>query len=148
MNNEKRELPRTRTRHLGFIVDLEHKRLSITDKHRRKITALFNLFIIKARKRGGIPIRSIQKLLGLQIWISTVFRVARQFLTSTCDILRIAQNSSHFCPRKHQELTKRAVFDISFWRRFVNSDPELSFTYFLSRLPVNNSVLSIDASST
>ena len=114
LNDQKRELPRSKTRHLGFVIDLQNKRLSITGKHKRRVIAFFDNFILVVRKQGGIPIRSIQKLLGLQIWISTVFRVARQFLTSTCDIIRVAKRSSRFYPRKHKRLAKRAIFDISF----------------------------------
>ena len=64
MNNEKRELPRTRTRHLGFIVDLELKRLSITDKHKRKITALFNLFLIKQGSGVAFPSEAYRSYWG------------------------------------------------------------------------------------
>ena len=37
LNHEKRELPRSTTRHLGFIIDLKHKMVTITMKHRRKV---------------------------------------------------------------------------------------------------------------
>ena len=103
-----------KTRHLGFVVDLLNKRLSITEKHKRRVIAFFDNFLGAVRKRTRILVRTIQRLLGLQIWISTVFRVARQFLTSTCDIIRIAGNSSYFHPRRHKKLTKRVIFDISF----------------------------------
>ena len=147
LNDQKRELPRVKTRHLGFVVDLQNKRLSITEKHKRKVLAFFSTFLVAIRKKGGIPLRSVQRLLGLQIWISTVFRVARQFLTSTCDIMRVAGGLTHFYPRKHKSLAKRVMFDISFWRRFVVGDPESSFSYFLGHLPVNNIILSSDAST-
>ena len=114
LNDQKREQPRVKTRHLGFVVDLLNKRLSITDKHKRRVVAFFDNFLLVVRKRTGIPVRSIQRLLGLQIWISTVFRVARQFLASTCDIIRVARKSSFFHPRKHKALTKRVMFDITF----------------------------------
>ena len=148
LNDQKRELPRVKTRHLGFVVDLQHKRLSITETHKRRVLAFFSTFLVAIRKNGGIPLKSIQRLLGLQIWISTVFRVARQFMTSTCDIIRVTGRHSHFYPRNHKVLTKRVVFDISFWRRFVVGDPESSFSYFLGHLPVNKIILSSDASTT
>ena len=37
LNTDKRESPRTRSRHLGFDVDLKHKIVAITRKHKRKI---------------------------------------------------------------------------------------------------------------
>ena len=51
-----------------------------------------------ARKNQRIAIKSIKKMLGLQIWISTVFREARQFLMSSCDSLRISLRGTHFYP--------------------------------------------------
>ena len=102
LNNDKRELPASATRHLGFLVDLRRKTVLITVKHRRKITVYFNNFLVAARKKERLSIRGIQKMLGLQIWISTIFRVARQFLTSICDILKIAVGHQFFYPRKHQ----------------------------------------------
>ena len=98
-----------------------------------------------ARKKQRISVESIQKMLGLQIWISTVFRVARQFLTSVCDILRITSGCCYFFPRKHQALVARAVQDLTFWRRFVSGTAAASFDYLLSRLPVNDNRLSSDA---
>ena len=87
-------------------------------------------------------------MLGLQIWISTVFRVVRQFLTSVCDILRISRKRSFFYPRRHPQLGARAVQDLKFWRRFVRKAPEASFDYLLNRLPVNKGYMSCDASTT
>ena len=37
LNNKKREPPRSSTHHLGFQIDLQHKMVSITMKHRVKI---------------------------------------------------------------------------------------------------------------
>ena len=67
LNDQKRELPRVKTRHLGFVIDLLNKRLSITEKHKRRVVAFFDNFLSVVRKRTGIPVRSIQRLLGLQI---------------------------------------------------------------------------------
>ena len=67
LNHDKRENPRSATRHLGFFVDLKHKMVAITIKHRRKVIAYFDRFMISIRKGGCIPVRSIQKMLGLQI---------------------------------------------------------------------------------
>ena len=64
-NNEKRKLPQAKTRHLWFVVDLKNKGLSITEKHKLKVLAFFNNFLMVVRKQGGIPIWSIQELLGL-----------------------------------------------------------------------------------
>ena len=44
MNDDKREPVLTRTRHLGFGLDLTGKVLSVTEKHKRKIIAQFNRF--------------------------------------------------------------------------------------------------------
>ena len=99
------------------------------------------------RKKSRIAIREIQRLLGLQIWISTVFRVTRQFLTSICDILRNAGRSSFFYPRKYPVLVKRLLFDLKFWRRFVTNNPHTAFKYAMGRLPINEVILSSDAST-
>ena len=96
LNDDKRELPTSSTRHLGFFVDLGRKTVLITVKHSRKITVYFNNFLVAARKKERLSIRGIQKMLGLQIWISTIFRVARQFFTSIYDILKIAGGISSF----------------------------------------------------
>ena len=79
---DKRELSSSSTRHLGFVVDLKRKVVMVTQKHRRKITAYFKNFLVAARKNERLSVRGVQRTLGLKIWISTVFRVARQFLTS------------------------------------------------------------------
>ena len=85
-------------------------------KHRRKITAFFDQFILTIRKNGRIAIKRIQKMLGLMIWISTVFRVARQFFTSTCDVIRSSNiaGSEFLFPRKERALVMRFVFDLKF----------------------------------
>ena len=114
LNNDKRELPASATRHLGFYIDLKRKAVLITVKHRRKIAVYFNNFLVAARKKEMLSIRGLQKMLGLQVWISTIFRVARQFLTSICDILRVAGGQQFFYPRKHQQLLARAVRDLAF----------------------------------
>ena len=118
----------------------------ITDKHRQRVESFFDKFMLAVRRRSSIPVKQLQKMLGLQIWISTVFRVARQFLTSICDIIRVTQKSHFFRLQKYPELGPRAVKDLSFWRRLVKSRATMSFDYMLSRLPVNKSLLSSDAS--
>ena len=135
------------TRHLGFNIDLMQKLVRITDKHRTKITGFFTLFLARVRENARIPVKNIQKMLGLQIWISTVFRVARQFLTSLCDILRKTSGHSYFYPRKHPALVARVIHDLKFWRRFVQSPTAADFDYLLNRLPANKERLSCDASS-
>ena len=80
----------------------------------------------------------------------TVFRVTRQFLTSTCDVIRLTHSAAlkkFFFPRKHPALTARLLFDLKFWRRFVKGSPQLSFDFILGKLPRNDSYLSSDASS-
>ena len=67
MNFEKRELPATKTRHLGFNIDLVRKVVLITDKHTRKILSFFDYFRAAIRRKQGISIRKLQKMLGLQI---------------------------------------------------------------------------------
>ena len=101
LNDDKRELPCTSTRHLGFQVDLRNKIVSITAEHKQRCIRFFDFFKATVRSKGRIPTKKLQKILGLQIWISTVFRVMRQFLTSTCDILRISRLNTYFYPRKH-----------------------------------------------
>lgn len=92
-------------------------------------------------------------MLGLQIWISTVFRITRQFLTSLCDALRIVLcpydggEGSYFFPRKHKHLVNRLLFDLKFWRLFVQRTPKTSFDYLLDRLPPNDSRMYSHASS-
>ena len=114
LNDDKRELPASATRHLGFFIDLKRKAVMITQKHKRKVKVYFNNFLVAARKKERLSVRGIQRMLGLQIWISIVFRVARQFLTSICDILKISKERPHFYPRKHPQLVARAVRDLAF----------------------------------
>ena len=116
MNEDKRESTRSTTRHLGFMIDLKLKVAKITAKHKGKILVFFDRFLLAVRKKGRILIKDIQKLLGVQIWISSVFRVARQFLTSICDILKSAHNRrKYFYPSKFPRLVNRAVHDLNFW---------------------------------
>ena len=125
----------------------------ITRKHRGKILAFFDNFVISANQSRRIRVRNIQKMLGLQIWVSTVFRITRQFLTSLCDVLRLVQtshnksNKTWFHPRKCKGLVNRVLFDLKFWRRFVLNTPTISFNYLLNRLPRNDCLLYSDASS-
>ena len=119
LNNKKREPPRSSTRHLGFQVDLQHKMVSITMKHRVKVLTYFDRFILCTEKNGRLHTKEIQRMLGLQIWISTVFRVTRQFLTSTCDALKLLQSREFrhrkfFFPRKNRALVRRLIFDLKF----------------------------------
>ena len=147
MNYDKREPAQTATRHLGFFIDLKRKLVTATEKHKRKILTFFNTFLGAARQGKGIKVRTIQKLLGLQIWISTVFPVTREFLTSICDILRIAGRGRWFLPRKHSRLVARAIWDLKFWHRFITSSPSISFDFILARLPVNPHCMASDAST-
>ena len=147
LNFEKRELPATKTRHLGFIIDLVRKVVLITDKHTRKILSFFDYFRAAIRRKQGIPIINLQKMLGLQIWISTAFRVAHQFLTSVCDIIRVTGKSHFFRPARFPGLVVRATKDLSFYRRFVTKGSTMTFDYLLCRLPSNINRLSIDASA-
>ena len=55
------------TRHIGFIVNLKDKIVTVTQKHRRRILSFFDRFIVTIRKKGRIKIKEIQKMLGLQI---------------------------------------------------------------------------------
>ena len=119
--------------------------LSVTERHKRKIMAHFNRFLAIVRKQGRIRVKEVQKMLGLQIWISTVFTVARQFLTSACDILRITGDSRFFYPRRHKPLVARMIFDMKFWRRFMASNPRMSFGAILGLLPDNTHILACDA---
>ena len=52
LNNDKRELPASATRHLGFFIDLQRKAVMITQKHKRKITVFFDNFLVAASKKG------------------------------------------------------------------------------------------------
>ena len=114
LNFDKRELPSTGTRHLGFNIDLVSKVVLITEKHSRKILSFFDHFLTTVRQKRNIAVKRLQKMLGLQIWISTAFRIARQFLTSLCDIIRVSGDSRFFQPRKFPGLVTRAVGDLSF----------------------------------
>ena len=153
LNDDKRELPRTATRHLGFRVDLQGKFVLISRKHRGKILTFFDNFVISAKRGRRIRVRDMQRMLGLQIWISTAFRIARQFLTSLCNTLRAVQKPGStelevwFYPRKHKGLVRRVLFDLKFWWRFVLTRPVTSFDYLLGRLPRNDSRMYSDASS-
>ena len=74
-----------------------------------------------------------------------MFRVARQFLTSLCDILRATVGYRYFYARKHPFLVNRVIHDLKFWRRFVSSPIGADFDYLLDRLPANTDRLSSDA---
>ena len=113
LNTSNREPPRIETRHLGFSIHLKEKVITVTQKHRRRILAFFDRFLVTFRKDGRIKIKEIQKMLGLQIYISTAFRVARQFLTAVCDIFRITGNRQFFYPRRHRQLVISVVFDLN-----------------------------------
>ena len=147
LNYGKRKLPSSEVQHLGFEINLARKVVLVTQKHRSRVSNFFDQFLIAARKNQRISIKSIQKMLGLQIWISTVFRVARQFLTSVCDLLRVTYSGTYFYPRKHPALVARTVKDLKFWRRFVSGKATASFDYLLCRLPPSKERLSSDAST-
>ena len=122
--------------------------VSITLKHKNRILVFFDRFIVCIRSNGRIPIRDIQRMLGLQILISTVFQVTRQFLTSTCEALRGDLGKRRFFfPRRNRVLASRILFDLKFWRRFVKGSPTSSFKYLLGQLPPNEGSLYSDASS-
>ena len=99
---------------MGFRINLREKVIGATRKHQRKFTEFFDRFLTVIRRRGCIPVRDIQRMLGLQIWISTIFRAARQFLTSARDILRITGQKQFFYPRKQPHLVKRLLFNLKF----------------------------------
>ena len=147
LNTDKRELPSSSTHHLGFVVDLERKVLMVMIKHRRKITGYFKNFLVAARKKERLSVKGVQRMLGVQIWVSTVFRVARQFLTSICDILKISEQRTFFYPRRHPGLVARAVRDLTFWRRFVSGTATAGFDYLLNRMPVNKHRMASDAAT-
>ena len=147
LNEGKREVARSETRHLGFFIDLKLKLIHITSKHKSKILTFFSRFHAVVRCNSRILFKDMQKLLGLQIWISTIFRVARQFLTSICDVLRIAKGNRWFYPRKHKALATRVVQDLKFWQRLVSEPAKAEFNYILDRLPENSGMLSSDAST-
>ena len=121
--------------------------ITITSKHRVKVSQFFDEFLMIIRKKGRLLVKALQRMLGLQIWISTVFKVARQFLTSICDLLRNAGNKTYIYPSQHKHLISRVIFDLKFWRRFVRSKPTSPFDALLGRLPINRMKLSSDAST-
>ena len=129
------------------MVDLFKKAVFVTGKHRSRVLSFFALFLKTVRLKKRIRLRTIQRMLGLQIWIGTVFRITRQFLTSTCDIIRVTGNAEFYYPRRFQLLTARAIIDLKFWRRFITSSPSAHFDYILNYLPYNISSLSSDAST-
>lgn len=116
LNEDKREIARLTTRHLGFMIDLKLKAAEITAKHQGKILIFFDRFLLAVRKKCHILIKGNQKLLlGVQIWISCVFRVALQFLTSICDFLKSAHGRRKYLyPIKFPRLVTRAVHDLQF----------------------------------
>ena len=124
-------LPQSTARHLGFFVDLNEKTIAVTVKHRVKIVKFFDKFLLILRKKGRLLVRALQKMLGRQIWISKVFRIARQFLSSICDLLRTAGSRPYIYTRRHKALIARVIFDLKFWRRFVLSKPKAPFETLL-----------------
>ena len=119
--------------------------LSVTKRHKRKIIAHFNRFLAIVRKQGRIRVKEVQRMLGLQIWMSTVFTVARQFLTSTCDILRVTGDGRFFYPRMHKPLVARIIFDLKFLLCFIAGNSRMSFEAILGLLPSNTDILACDA---
>ena len=119
----------------------------VTKKHRDRIHAFFDGFLVAVRKKQRIAVKRLQKMLGLQIWIRTVFRIARQFLTSVCDILRVSIHSKYFYPNQYPGLVSRAVRDLAFWRRFASGTSAATFDYLLGRLPLSKHKLYSDACS-
>ena len=57
LNVTKREPPRSKTRHLGFHIDLKRKIVTVTDKHKRKVIAFFDRFLGTIRKHGRLAIQ-------------------------------------------------------------------------------------------
>ena len=147
LNHEKRETPCSTTRHLGFIVKLNQKMVAFTEKHKAKILQYFDQFLAAIRRENWIPVKKIQKMLGLQIQIGTVFRVTRQYLMSTCDILRLTNGKRYFLPTKHKSLAARVVYDLMFRRRLIINSPMASFEYILSRTAVHDIFLASGAST-
>ena len=100
------------------------------------------------KANGRIRTRELQKILDLQIWISTVFRVLRQFLTTTCDALRVSQARTFFYPRsrKHREFVIRLVFDLKYRHRINTKMAGASINFFWGRLLINEHWLSSGAS--
>ena len=88
--------------------------ISVTKKHRRKLTRFFDEFLAVFRRKRRIRVKKLQKMLGLMIWISTVFRVTRQFLTSICEILRLGGSRPYFRPNTNKSLVARVLFDLKF----------------------------------
>ena len=147
LNWDKRELPHSSTRHLGFRVDLNKKMVTITAKHKNRILKGFDHLLMVFRKKGRLLLKTVQRIMGLQIWISTIFRVTRQFLTSTCDLLKAAGTGPYIHTRQVQSIIPRVVFDLKFWRRFVLSEPSAPFNSILGELPKSGHMLSSDAAT-
>ena len=147
LKDDKLEEPRSATPHLRFTVDLKKKIVAVSAKHCRKVVSFFERFLLKTRGHGGLPLKAVQRILGLQIWLGNVHCVARQFLTSVCDLLRAAGNRRYIYPRKHSSLIAKVVADLTFWHWFVNPAPSVSFDFLLNRLPMNKNRLACDAST-
>ena len=64
LNTEKRELASSKTRHLGFMVDLRRKLVMVTSKHRRKFVAFFDRFLMTVRTHGSICVRDYAENVG------------------------------------------------------------------------------------
>ena len=67
LNVGKREPALTATRHLGFLINLRQKVVSITKKHNRKVCTFFDRFFMTVRNQGRLPVKDLQRLLGLEI---------------------------------------------------------------------------------
>ena len=116
-------------------------------KHRNRMISFVNMMMAATRGNGRIPVSRKQRNLGLQIWVSTVFQVSRQFLTSTCDILRklLPLQLKYFYPRKEPALLTWFIADLQFWRRFTVASPQCSFKFLLGLMPFNPNELFSDA---
>ena len=67
--------------HLDFKVDLDKTVAAATGRH-RVMTVKILASSMSVRTNRRLVVKALQKMLGLQIWIGTVFKVARQFHTS------------------------------------------------------------------
>ena len=98
-------------------------------------------------KLGRLLVKDIKRMLLLQIWISIVFRVVRQFLTSNCDLLFLVGTKAYLYPRKYAGLMSSIVIDLKYWRPFVSCEPKLTLQNVLGCLPESSALLASDASS-
>ena len=108
---------------------------------------ILEFLIRKLEQEQKLVLKEIQRYHGSLNWFGIVFRVTKQFLTSFCDAMSIAQKEVLFFPRRHNVLTRDLIFDCRYLKSFIKEDPKVSFDFLLGKLKKNDFRLQSDAAT-